>query len=898
MKKTKRLAAALSCIAMSASMARVMPAAQTDAADEYLVRDKWGYYTTANHVESEHFIIYYGNNDTTGQVNDAFLKRNLEDYEKLWKCYGEYLGMENMNVDIYGRSDQKYKTCVYLTYTGLDQYPDGWAFMSAEDGYGIEIISPNAMLDDLTIAHEFGHVVTMQQKAWVDQDITGAWWEPLANWFREMYLGSEYYTGTVQTCGFEPYLRNLSLTLPHGRNYYEVWPFLVYISYNPDNLPGLGLDCVKRIISEAKPGEYPFDTITRLFGTDAQTVFGHYAKRMATFDFGNQSAYQSEFNKKLSESPFYWNLFYTVPEDDGSGWLVSPQEEAPMQSGMNIIPLQITSDSISVDFRGLSDDGNAAWQACIVTVDAQGNETYSDLFGSGESMTASAKGAASAYLTVSAMPKELVKINAFHKDNVSSYKTGDERRRYPYEIKLTGAQVQQSGGYSKGSGHKHPNGGGWVADSAKVDDSVYVGPDAMVLGTSALTGNVRVEDHAIVAGSATVKDNVVISGHAVVDGGGMIYDNGWKFGSVELSGNAVVGDSAVVSGLCKISGNAKVLQKAYLIESVTVTDNAVVKGMSYVYGKGTYSGNAIIDGDYANEQTKDSGVGFGWLDDYGWHSTEDGYVAGYEFTENTSAWALDKYAATNALQQGAKWESERTSAKGVLSFDGEDDFVELDPSLLRTNDIQLSFSALWKGGTAEQELFRFGDDNACMSFTPSNADGKAQFTITHGKTTETLTAPAALTKGEWSKVTVRIIGGKATLLINGQQADSKSVSLTSSAVLSAAEADLCTLGKGGSSTNAFKGAVDYFNIYNKEVAEPSVTYSGREDADDTDPASGKVRGDVNADGTFNISDLVMMQQFILGSGKLTDWQAGDLCEDGTVNIFDMIAMRQLYLSTL
>lgn len=225
----KRIMAAITSCIMAVSMLQVM-LVTVNAADEYLVRDKWGYCTTANYVESEHFVIFYGNNDTTGQVNDAFLQRNLDDYEKLWHCYSEYLGMDNMNVDIYGKSTQKYKTNVYLTYTGLDQYPDGWAFMSAEDGYGIEIISPNAMLDDLTIAHEFGHVVTMQQKAWVDQDITGAWWEATANWFREMYLGSDYYTGSVQTCWFEPYIRNMSLTLPHGRNYYEVWPFMVYIS--------------------------------------------------------------------------------------------------------------------------------------------------------------------------------------------------------------------------------------------------------------------------------------------------------------------------------------------------------------------------------------------------------------------------------------------------------------------------------------------------------------------------------------------------------------------------------------------------------------------------------------------------------------------------------------------
>lgn len=881
---------------MAASMLTLFPSGAAAADGEYLIRDKWGYCTTANYAESEHFVIFYGNNDTTGRVNDAFLKRNLEDYEKLWKCYGEYLGMENMNVDIYGRSTQKYKTNVYLTYTGLDQYPDGWAFMSAEDGYGIEIISPEAMLDDLTIAHEFGHVVTMQQKAWVDQDITGAWWEPLANWFREMYLGSEYYTGNTQTCWFEPYIRNMSLTLPHGRNYYEVWPFLVYISYNPDNLPGLGLDAVKRIISEAKPNEYPFDTITRMFGTDAQTVFGHYAKRMATFDFGAKNAYQKEFKDKLAQSPFYWNLFYTVLDPQGDGVYVSPEEDAPMQSGINIVPLSVTGDSISVDLRGLSDDPNAAWKACIVTVDASGKETYSDLFGSGESMTVSANGAASAYLTVSAMPKELYKVNAFHKDNVSSYKNGDERRRYPYEITLTGAEVQQSGGYSKGRGHAHSNGGGWVADGANVADSVYVGPNAMVLGSATLTGNVRVEDYAIVAGSTAAKDNVVISGHAVVDGGGWVYDNGWKFDNVELSGNAVISDGAVVTNSCKVSGNAKILQKAYLAEAVTVSDNAVVKGMSYVYGKGSYTGTVILDGDYCNEQNKDSGVGFGWLDDRGWYSTEEGYIASYDFSTEKSVWAQDKYAATDALIRGAEWQSERTSAKGVLSFDGENDYLILDNSVAKSRNIQISIGALWKGGIAKQELFRFGDENAYMSFTPSNENGVAELTLTDGKATEKLTAKSALAKGEWSKIAIKIIDGKGTLVINGQEADSKSLSLTPLAVMSAAESDDCLLGK-GIGTNNFKGAVDYINFSFKEVPEPQISYSGKEDADDSDPASGKIRGDVNADGAFTVADLVMLSQYLLGNGSLNDWSAGDLCEDGVIDSYDLVAMRQLAINS-
>ena len=884
----KQLPALMTAAITAASMLQALPV-PAKAAEEYLIRDKWGYCQTAHYAESEHFVIFYGNNDTTGLVNEAFLKRNLEDYEKLWKCYGEYLGMENMNVDIYGKSAQKYKTNIYMTYTGLDQYPDGWAFMSAEDGYGIEIISPEAMKDDLTIAHEFGHVVTMQQKAWVDQDITGAWWEPLANWFREMYLYSDYYTGSTKTCWFEPYIRNMSLTLPHGRNYYEVWPFLVYLSYNPDNLPGLGLDAVKRIISEAKPNEYPMDTITRLFGTDAQTVFGHYAKRMATFNFAVKNAYQSEFNKKLSESKYYWNLFYTVLQENGTGWLTVPQEEAPMQTGINIVPLQITGDSISVTFKGLSDDDNAGWNACIVTVDAAGNETYSELFGDGDTVTVSAAGAVSAYLTVAGTPKTFNAVNAFHKDNVSSYKSGTERRRYPYAVQLSGAAViRQAATYAKGSGHVHPNGGGWVSNSAKVADSVYVAPNAMVLDSANVQGNVRIEDYAIVAGSAHIKDNAVISGHAIVDGGGWVYDNGWKSGTVTVSGNAVVSDSAVVSGLCSISGDAQVLQKAYLSENTSLTDHAAAKGMSYCYGTCSYSGQAILDGDYANTETRSSGISFGWLDDTVSRKFTDGMMLGYDFANAGANWTADQYTATAAQLLGAEWTAERTSANGVLNFDGSGTALLLDEGFMQTNDLQISLAALWKGGTAQQEIFRFGDEKAYIALTPCNTDGVAELILTDGKITEKLTASQPLAKGEWSKITVEMIGGKGVLRINGQQADTQTLTLKPIDILCAAEQEQCIIG------GKFKGAVDYLNCYFQQTPEPEISYTGKEEPDDSD--TDKVWGDVDANGRFEMADIVMMQRFLLADGTLTDWTAGDLNENGSINAVDFTLMKQMKLS--
>ena len=67
--------------------------------------------------------------------------------------------------------------------------------------------------------------------------------------------------------------------------------------------------------------------------------------------------------------------------------------------------------------------------------------------------------------------------------------------------------------------HKHRNGGGWVANTAKVEDSVYVGPFALVYGHAELTGKVRVLDLGQVSGHAKLSGNVIVSGNAWIDKG-------------------------------------------------------------------------------------------------------------------------------------------------------------------------------------------------------------------------------------------------------------------------------------------------------------------------------------------------------------------------------------------
>lgn len=57
----------------------------------------------------------------------------------------------------------------------------------------------------------------------------------------------------------------------------------------------------------------------------------------------------------------------------------------------------------------------------------------------------------------------------------------------------------------------------------------------------------------------------------------------------------------------------------------------------------------------------------------------------------------------------------------------------------------------------------------------------------------------------------------------------------------------------------------------------------------------KIKGDVNVDKKFDISDIVMLQKWLVKAGEITDWQAGDLCEDGKLNIFDLCAMKRLLI---
>lgn len=61
-----------------------------------------------------------------------------------------------------------------------------------------------------------------------------------------------------------------------------------------------------------------------------------------------------------------------------------------------------------------------------------------------------------------------------------------------------------------------------------------------------------------------------------------------------------------------------------------------------------------------------------------------------------------------------------------------------------------------------------------------------------------------------------------------------------------------------------------------------------------------VVGDINGDNELNVSDIVMLQNHLLGRIELTTAQldTADVCRNGIVDVFDMIKLRELLISGL
>lgn len=896
----KKIFQKITALALSLSVLPVMEI--TAKADDYAVRDPfYNFEKGYNYYTSEHFQFIWGNSGDASKVTQEFLTENSKNFEACWDVYINDLSMREPSeaVDEINRDGKKYKTNIYISGTGLENMEDDWAYMSYDSGgFAYMFCCVDSMQynpPSWVFPHEFGHVMTAHQGAWNNNKYSYAWWEAIGNWYREQYLYSDYSTDEIGhgTDFFETYMKNLCFTFPCGRDYYASWAFFQYLTENPDNLEGYGADFVKKLLQEGQPDEFPFDQIERLAPADLKETLGLYAGHIAGLDFKKGDAYRARLNELLDSGSWNWQQIYTMLEkvSGKANTYAVPTERAPQFAGINVIPIQSESGERSVTLNAGTNIDGADWRACIVQQSADGTCKYSKLFSAGETIAWNSTGGTE-YLAIVATP-DLDKITKcglpeIYNDNSEFSETNvpfTSKERYPYSVTFSDGVSMVSRTVKNNpweNYHEHSNGGGLVSDNANVADSVYVGKNAKVMGNATVSGNARIEDYAVVQDSATVKDNAVVSGYAIIAENAVI------------SGNARIDDTGLVMGRADISGNAKVIESACVYGDTKMSENAIAKGNAFVMADGKLSGQGIVDGDYYDDSGKTISKGTS----YGWTSTQsyadnrpytDKLIYSYEFDIDSTLSFNDKYNSTYGMNYGAEWEYNRTSAKGVLTFNGHD-FAELDKSVLYTKDIDIQTSIINRGdGTV---LF-FGDDNSHIKLTADGNNLTAEFML-DGKT-EKLTAENVHSGTQWAKIRLILDGDKGKIIVNSKTVAEGEITINPDDIASAVENGAYRIGADNNGMNNFTGSVDFVRIFSSEGEEPPETYSGIEDT-----TMSTLVGDVHSDMKIDSFDLVRLRQLALNSENITrkEKASADVNGDGTVNIADAVMLQNYILGRI
>ncbi|KAI0400012.1 hypothetical protein F4802DRAFT_513382 [Xylaria palmicola] len=287
------------------------------------------------------------------------------------------------------------------------------------------------------VVHEWGHGLTYAERYWVDQGRTGAWWEPLANWVADTYKTSPLcasaraahgQSATATEINLHKVLGDSYQVLVDGSantgNYYESWPFLAYLTANPDAFAGLGTTAVRDMIRQYSRGsnETPLHSLDRVAtGNTAQQIVARYWARMAYVDIGHATAQQVFLAQRGSIS--YANL----DAQGSAGTYKVKSARQPRYMGANIIPLK-KSGAATVTAKVTASKPFTATLAVRNT--SSGATRYVDLAnGSGSTAVSAAEEAS---LVVVNTPTTLIQYDPFSLGS-------DVQAGLDYTVTLTGA---------------------------------------------------------------------------------------------------------------------------------------------------------------------------------------------------------------------------------------------------------------------------------------------------------------------------------------------------------------------------------------------------------------------------------------------------------------------------
>jgi Family of unknown function (DUF6055)/Bacterial Ig domain len=405
------------------------------------------------------------------------------------------------------------------------------------DAWRVKDGSANKGWSRVAMTHEFTHTMQYSTRGMRNTDFGGWFWESHAEFMAHQDPDNDQKVGCTELSAFMPHLH-----YGNTRHRYCGWQFWSHLKdkYGFSAVNNIWLNTV------GQNGQDPFTALMRSQGwstTQLGDEFGHYAMKNVNWDyfdgqdgFNRGAAFRAHYGKNtdLKDWRAHLRLAKLDPIDVSKRQFVVSKYFAPQRLGYNVVRLipDAGATNITVNFRGVvqaamapgADIGTSGayqpatvpnpgsnWRWGIVAIDQNGKSRYSPLQRGTSADLSFALQATDqeVYLVVSAAPDTVQPI-AWDQRYHTIY-------RYPYKVQLSGAlpdgyqpgyQVATARSYP--AGHKHSNGGGWVSETATVDASAYVGPNAAVLGGSVL-GNARIEDYAAVW-NGTVKENAVVGG--------------------------------------------------------------------------------------------------------------------------------------------------------------------------------------------------------------------------------------------------------------------------------------------------------------------------------------------------------------------------------------------------
>jgi len=786
---------------------------------------------------SEHFRILWGKgagkqkeeNADFSKVTEPLVQGNLQMLEQLWhklhdpapKGMGFHVPGNTCNPK--HQDNKLYRDNLVMNNTGI--WAGGAWGACDEWGFPLFALPPSYLRFDPpsgATPHEYGHTVIINAAGFNETPYDGMWHEATSNWIQLQFENSYPGPGGV---GTQPFL-----SVPHGRNYYDSWQIWEYFKEDPR----YGYAFVTKVWTEArgnkaKGAEYMFDAMARLDTSGSpdpynavKDALGRMAARNVMWDYERQAYFQKQSPRTRDPLAEMYRRAYTelVRRSADTAWFRVPFAHAPMQGGYNVVPIALEGKkgggyTVAVNFKPLWDATRRSdWRATFVAVSDNGDSRYSTMWNGGTNSITLSADENQLFLAVAATP-DFMPFEGFSRPLITDLPLQPQAYEVSFVNTKATACESKPARPAGVSGKAHPNGGGFVADTAKVEPTAYIGPSAMVLGRAKVLGNARVEDYAVVMGDAEVKDNARVSGHGLVGDNAQVYDNG------------KVRDWATVQGRWKIHENGRALERAYLRDKGELHGNATIKGNTHDFGGADVKGYAIKDGDCCNGANIDHQVLMCWVwgtdQKYADERADSGALyCHYPFTRPSPIYALDHFGVMHGYLMG----NPKTVAiddkgcSGALDLNGKDQYVELKRDVSDFGDTTLAVWVNWAGGAADQRILHFGDGDSKYAYlTPKDgATGKVKFAISAAgkKGEQALVGPSALPAGTWTHVAVALKGDTGTLYVDGKAvATREAMTLDPDRVLgpnTLAGNDCTFLGRGDKG-RYFKGLITDFRVY-------------------------------------------------------------------------------------